>query len=285
MANKKISELPSASTPLGGTELVEVVQGGVNAKVAVSNIAGSSVSAWTETTAGTVERSTTAESQAIATQAGAGTATGLSDARTASEVGLKDMLIQLFNTAVTWVAKMTFTAAPRFSSTTASQFLTVDASKDLSSVAAATQAVMITGTNNTDPATALSVESKRSILLTSFTNNATGSSTVDCGSKQEVTILYTVTVTGAITIALSNDSNLQILNIIIPITGSNIGITTPSTTRMTRYNEVSSGDGWYQSTKILQVSSVGTADLHELSFKRASTGPTFLLRYDGPARA
>jgi len=38
--SKKISELPSASTPLGGTELVEVVQGGVSKKVAVSNIGG-----------------------------------------------------------------------------------------------------------------------------------------------------------------------------------------------------------------------------------------------------
>jgi hypothetical protein len=37
--------------------------------------------------------------------------------------------------AWTWVAKQTFTAAPRFSSTTASQYLKVDATKDLVSVA------------------------------------------------------------------------------------------------------------------------------------------------------
>jgi len=177
------------------------------------------------------------------------------------------------------------TAALNLSGLTASLFVKTDASKNLETVAAATQAVMITGTNNTDPATSLSVESKRSILLTSFTNNATGSSTIDCGSKQEVTVLYTVTVTGAITIAVSNATNLEILHVIIPITGSNIGITTPSTTRMSRYSEVASGDGWYQSTKILQVSSVGTADLHELSFKRGSTGPIFILHYDGPVRA
>ena len=42
MANKKISELASATTPLAGTELVEVVQGGVNKKVAVSNFGGGS---------------------------------------------------------------------------------------------------------------------------------------------------------------------------------------------------------------------------------------------------
>ncbi len=241
--------------------------------------------AWTTSAAGIVELSTQAEAQAIATRAAAGSASGQSDARTPSEIGLVDMLIQLFNTAVTWVAKMTFTAAPRFNSVTASQHLAVDSSKDLVSYPSATQAVMITGTNDTDPATAKSVEDKRSIKLKSFSNAATGSSTIDCLSAQEVTVFYNTTVTGAITIALSNDSNLEILNVIVPITGAGIGVTTPSTTRMARYNEVAAGDGWYQSTKIMQVSSVGTADTHEFSFKRASAGPTFNLQYDGPYRA
>lgn len=40
--SKKISELPAATTPLGGTELLEVVQGGVNKKVAASDVAGGS---------------------------------------------------------------------------------------------------------------------------------------------------------------------------------------------------------------------------------------------------
>lgn len=44
MANKKISELTAATTPLVGTELVEIVQGGENRKVAASNIGGTSVS-------------------------------------------------------------------------------------------------------------------------------------------------------------------------------------------------------------------------------------------------
>lgn len=35
MANKKISELPSATTPLSGVEEMEIVQGGINKKVAV----------------------------------------------------------------------------------------------------------------------------------------------------------------------------------------------------------------------------------------------------------
>jgi hypothetical protein len=274
-----------ASTPTGA-ELVAVSQGGTAKKMTASQIANlASVAAWNTTTAGTVQRSTQAQAQAVATQAGLGSSSGQDDARAPSELGLLDMLIQLFSTAVTWVAKMTFTAAPRFNSTTASQFLRVDSNKDLESVAAATQAEMVTGTNDTKPATAKSVEDKRSITLKSFSNSATGSSTIDCLSSQEVTVFYNTTVTGAITIALSNDSNLEILNVVIPITGSGIGITTPSTTRMSRYTEVSAGDGWYQSTKILQVSSVGTADTHELSFKRVSAGPTFNLQYDGPFRA
>jgi len=38
--SKKISELPSATTPLAGTELAEIVQNGVNKKVATSNFGG-----------------------------------------------------------------------------------------------------------------------------------------------------------------------------------------------------------------------------------------------------
>lgn len=42
MAEVKISDLTSATTPLAGTEVVPIVQGGVTKKVAVSNIGGSS---------------------------------------------------------------------------------------------------------------------------------------------------------------------------------------------------------------------------------------------------
>lgn len=40
MANKKITELPDAVTPLAGTEYVEIVQGGSNKKVTVNNVGG-----------------------------------------------------------------------------------------------------------------------------------------------------------------------------------------------------------------------------------------------------
>jgi hypothetical protein len=53
MASKKISELTAATLPLDGTELMEVVQGGVNKKVAKSDVAtggGGTVTSVTGTT-------------------------------------------------------------------------------------------------------------------------------------------------------------------------------------------------------------------------------------------
>lgn len=50
MANTKISALTSATTPLAGTEVLPIVQGGATVKVAVSNLtAGRAISATTVT--------------------------------------------------------------------------------------------------------------------------------------------------------------------------------------------------------------------------------------------
>ena len=46
MAEVKISELTSATTPLAGTETVPIVQGGVTKKVAVSNLGGGGGAVW-----------------------------------------------------------------------------------------------------------------------------------------------------------------------------------------------------------------------------------------------
>ena len=46
MANSKISALPAASTPLAGTEVLPVVQGGITEQVSVANLtAGRAVAA------------------------------------------------------------------------------------------------------------------------------------------------------------------------------------------------------------------------------------------------
>jgi len=58
MANKKITELPAATTPLAGTEELEIVQGGVNKRVAASNFGAAAAS---ESVAGIVELATAAE--------------------------------------------------------------------------------------------------------------------------------------------------------------------------------------------------------------------------------
>ena len=55
MTNKKISALAGATTPLAGTELVPIVQGGVNNQVTVANLtAGRAVSALSLTATGDV---------------------------------------------------------------------------------------------------------------------------------------------------------------------------------------------------------------------------------------
>lgn len=318
--NKKISELPVATLPIVTGVKFEALQGGINVQVDADDMPGSAagvtsvtgttnritstggatpiididaaydaaivaaavaaVPAWDSTTPGRVERSTQAEAEAVATQVAAGAVGSLSDARAPSEIGLFHLLVSFLTKALTWAAKQTFTSAPRFSSTTASQFLRVDASKDLESVASATQAEMITGTDDTKPATSKSVEDKGSVKSVSVSNGATGSTNIDCLTKQQIKVVYNTTVTGGITITKSNDTNLEILNITIPITGSSIAITFPSDTRMARYNESSI---WNQGSKILTVSSIGTADTHEFSLLRVNS--VYNLRYDGPTRA
>ena len=71
MADVKISALPAATTPLAGTEVLPIVQSGVTAKVAVSNLtAGRSVSATAVAITGSTSGTAT-----IVTPAAAGTPT------------------------------------------------------------------------------------------------------------------------------------------------------------------------------------------------------------------
>jgi hypothetical protein len=264
MPNKKITELPAAGA-ITGTELMEAVQGGINVQTTVAAVVATAGggSAWTTTTAGIVQRSTQAQAQAIATRAGLGSSSGQDDARAPSELGLLDMLIQLFNTAVTWVAKMTFTAAPRFNSTTASQFLKVDSSKDLVSVASATQSESVTGTDDTKPLTPLSLENKTSVKRASAAISA-GTMTLNCASKETIRFEDTSTTSSAFTIAFSNESVVEMFELNIFITGT-VAVTMPSSVIMT------SIDGrWVNGTKILTLTGV-TASPFCLIFSRVSS--------------
>ena len=58
MADSKISALPASTTPLGGTEVLPIVQGGTTKQVSVANLtAGRAVSAASVTTTGAVQAS------------------------------------------------------------------------------------------------------------------------------------------------------------------------------------------------------------------------------------
>ena len=71
MANTTISALPSATTPLAGTEVVPIVQGGVTKKVAVSNIGSGTVTSVSVATAnglaGSVATATTTPAITLST--------------------------------------------------------------------------------------------------------------------------------------------------------------------------------------------------------------------------
>lgn len=283
----EIRDIPTTKTfaDIADTDLFEG-QNAVGGALSSFKIAKSDLTPLaSETAKGNVEEATDAEMPSAS--GGGGTGAGATLARLfVNPVKLGTYITAFLAAAHTWALQQIFTVAPRFSSVTASEFLTVDSNKDLASVAAATQAEMITGTDNTKVATPKSVEDKGSVKLRQVSNNATGTTNIDCQSQDTVHVEFTTAITGAAEFTVSNASNLQSLNVTFPVTGSNIAITVPSTTRMARYHEVASGPGWNQSSKILTVSAVGTADLFEFSFKRSNVGATvFLLTYDGPARA
>lgn len=232
-----------------------------------------------ETEKGIVQEATDTENQA-------GTAVGTTLARLyVNPAKLALWWIWIKTLAHTFAAQITFTLAPKFNSTTASQFLKVDANKDLESVPAATQAEMKIGTDNNKPATAKSVEDKRTIK-TQYITVSGGILTLPVVGRQECKFICTTVVSSNISIAYDgNETDLEFCHLTIPITGSNIQLQFPASTRMAMQLETATGDGWYQSTKIFQISSVNTADTHEFSLARSSSTPTFKLTFEGPTRA
>lgn len=83
--------------------------------------------------------------------------TGADNAKTTTALRIANWFAWIKTQAQTWAAKQTFSAAPRYSTTTASQFLRVDANKDLVSVSEASDTEMQTGAENTKPTTALRI--------------------------------------------------------------------------------------------------------------------------------
>lgn len=90
--SKKISELDAATTPLSGTELIEIVQSGENKQVAVSDVGGGSgtVTSVSVVTAngvsGSVATATTTPAITLTVQASSETQSGIIEIATQAEV-------------------------------------------------------------------------------------------------------------------------------------------------------------------------------------------------------
>jgi len=104
--------------------------------------------------------------------------------------------------------------------------------------------------------------------------------TCDCQNKTESRHKY-ATIASNTTVVFSNKGNSQHHYLVLAITGT-VALTFESDTRMSRYNEVTSGDGWNATTKVLTVSSVSAGDLWEFSLLKS--GSIYKLNYDGPTR-
>ena len=104
--------------------------------------------------------------------------------------------------------------------------------------------------------------------------------TCDCKNATESRHVYS-TLTANATIIFANKGNSQHHYLMMAITGT-VALTFESDTRMARYNEVASGDGWNATTKVLTVSSVAAGDIWEFSLIKS--GSIYKLSYDGPTR-
>lgn len=210
------------------------------------------------TTKGKIELATNAEVQT-------GTATDLAVVPSA----LAAWWTNIKTLAQTFAAKITFTSAPRFSSATASQFLTVDTNKDLSSVPPAASSDLVAGSDNTKPVTALAYRGYRDLTRNTATIS-TGTMTLDFDFKQEVKFENLTTVSSGFTIAFSNEANIEVFVLILKITGT-VAIVMPSSVVMSEDET-----RWNNGTKTLTLVG-GTASPFELSFDTME-GPLYLLK-------
>jgi hypothetical protein len=222
-----------------------------------------------ETVAGKFEEATDGETQA-------GTAVGATGAKLAvTPAKLATWWTWVKTQAQTFAAAITFTSAPIFSSTTASQFLKVDGSKALTSVAGAAASDLRTGTDTTKPLTAGAFKDYIDPMRSASSVSA-GTATLNCADKVKVSFEDTATQSSNWTLAFSSDSNAEEITYSTFITGTR-AITMPSNVLMETGEE---GIRWVNSTKILTL--VGTtASPIELSFKRIN-GSKYLLRVGGP---
>ena len=107
--------------------------------------------------------------------------------------------------------------------------------------------------------------------------------TLDCQNEPNIKFICdSQAIASATTISIINSGKLIHLHLAFPVIGT-VPLTWPSTTRMARAKEASSGDGWNQATKVLTVTSQTPGDWFEFSLIKISN--IYKLNSDGPTRA
>lgn len=146
MAEVKISELTSATTPLAGTETVPIVQGGVTKKVAVSNLGGGGSAVWGGIT-GTLSSQTDLNSALSGKQATLVSGTNIKTVNSTSLLGSGDVSVGV--TSVTGTSPITSSggATPAISIATANTSTTGALTSTDWNTFNGKQAALVSGTN------------------------------------------------------------------------------------------------------------------------------------------
>ena len=165
----------------------------------------------------------------------------------------------------TFIAKITFTAAPRFESTTADQFLKVDATKDLISVPPASNSDLITGTDNTKPLTASALAGYRSLAEIAAVVSG-GVLNLNFGTQVEAVFNVATTIAANCTLTVTSTNGKSFL-LQFDVTGT-ITITMPSSF-IFESGEVALGR-WNAATKVLTLTGATSTYFEIVGFRRGS---------------
>lgn len=181
------------------------------------------VTTWSTAEVGIVEESTQVEAEAIANGASVASTGGLSQTRTPSEIGLYYFIRKVFTLG--W----TFSIGPTITDATASTIAFFDGAKRLVSIAYATAAEIVAGTDATKPINSAALNNARTVKRGSAILSG-GVVTLDCANKDSLRLENVTPLTANHSIALSNETVTEYLHYTFYVTGT-ITITLPSNFR------------------------------------------------------